>query len=182
MDIRRLAQETHNLLIFAQHMDSLEIGRGVGSVLPEALKSVGAVDVLLNHAERLLTRDEIERAIHRTYAVGPATMVCGASFEDAIAIASMQPNILLVESLQLIGFGVRSAEDQSAIARINCAVWETNPQIRVLHNAGISNGRDVNEIVAAGAQGTDSTSGIIKVDDPFAMREEMLRSVRAAWD
>jgi triosephosphate isomerase len=33
-------------------MDSLPIGRGIGSVLPEALKGDGAVGVLLNHAEK----------------------------------------------------------------------------------------------------------------------------------
>ena len=40
-DLRLLAQETENLLVFAQHMDPLPIGRGLGSVLPEAIKATG---------------------------------------------------------------------------------------------------------------------------------------------
>jgi len=61
VDIPILAQETKNLLIFAQHMDSLPLGWGVGSVLPEAVKAAGAVGVLLNHAEKKLPLDELER-------------------------------------------------------------------------------------------------------------------------
>ena len=51
------------VLAFAQHMDLLEVGRGVGPVLPEALKAAGAVGVLLNHAEKRLLNDEFERTI-----------------------------------------------------------------------------------------------------------------------
>ena len=68
------------------------------------------------------------------------------------------------------------------LIRINEAVWEINPEIRVLHGAGISCGQDVYDVIAAGAQGTGSTSGIILSSDPFGMVEEMVRSVREAWD
>ena len=38
-DIRLLAENTERILVFAQHMDCLPIGRGLGSVLPEACKN-----------------------------------------------------------------------------------------------------------------------------------------------
>ncbi len=41
-DIQMLAKETKHILVFAQHMDPLPIGRGLGSVLPEAVKAAGA--------------------------------------------------------------------------------------------------------------------------------------------
>ncbi len=63
VDIPLLKRETEHILVFAQHMDPLKIGRGVGSVLPEALKAAGAVGVLLNHAERPLTLEVIEATI-----------------------------------------------------------------------------------------------------------------------
>src|SRR4030042_1918809 len=65
VDIPILAREMENVLVFAQHMDSLEAGRGVGSVLPEALKAAGAVGVLLNHAEKRVLPDELKRTIKR---------------------------------------------------------------------------------------------------------------------
>src|SRR4030067_413939 len=59
VDIPLLAKETEHLLVFAQHMDSLPIGRGVGSVLPEAVKAAGAVGVLLNHDEEPVLLEDI---------------------------------------------------------------------------------------------------------------------------
>lgn len=182
VDIPLLAGAMKHALVFAQHMDSLGIGRGVGSVLPEAVKAAGAAGVLLNHAERKLSREEIRRTLQRADEVGLATMVCADDLDEAVAIARMGPNIIIAESPELIGVGKRAAQDQAAIAKINEAVWRVDPEIRVLHGAGISSGQDVYNIIAAGAQGTGSTSGIIKAPDPLAMTEEMIRSVRMAWD
>ncbi|OHE80272.1 MAG: hypothetical protein A2107_05810 [Verrucomicrobia bacterium GWF2_62_7] len=182
VDIPLLAREMENVLVFAQHMDWLEVGRGVGSVLPEALKAAGAVGVLLNHAEKRLAKDELERTIKRADQIGLATMVCADTLQDAAMIARMEPNIIIAESPALIGVGKRDADDRLAIDRINRAVREINPEIRVLHGAGISCGRDVYDAIAAGAQGTGSTSGIVLSSDPLEMAEEMIRSVREAWD
>jgi len=182
VDIPRLAQEMKNLLIFAQHMDALPVGRGVGSVLPEALKDAGAVGVLLNHAEKPLPFDVLQRTIQRADEVGLASMACAGNLEEVEIVAKMNPNILLAESPELIGSGKRGAEDQQAIQMINNLVWEINPQIFVLHGAGISSYQDVYEIIALGAQATGSTSGIINAQDPFVMLEEMIRSVREAWN
>jgi triosephosphate isomerase (TIM) len=182
VDIPILARETEHLLIFAQHMDPLPIGRGVGSILPEAVKEAGAKGVLLNHAEKPLPLDVIEQTIRRADEVGLATLVCADSYQKAEAIARMNPNIILAESPELIGVGKRSQEDQAAITTMNEVVWRINPAIKVLHGAGISNGQDVYAIIAAGAQATGSTSGIIKAKDPFGMVEEMISSVREAWD
>jgi triosephosphate isomerase len=182
VDIPLLAHNTRHLLIFAQHMDSLPIGRGIGSVLPEAVKAAGAAGVLLNHAEKKLTHEELERTIHRADEVGLASMVCADNLEEALKVARMSPNIIVAESPDLIGVGKRGENDQASVARINTAIWDVNPDIRVLHGAGISCGQDVYNIIAAGSQAAGSTSGIIKASAPFAMLEEMIRSVRTAWD
>jgi triosephosphate isomerase len=182
VDIPLLAHNTRHLLIFAQHMDSLPIGRGIGSVLPEAVKVAGAAGVLLNHAEKKLTHEELERTIHRADEVGLASMVCADNLEEALKVARMSPNIIVAESPDLIGVGKRGENDQASVARINTAIWDVNPDIRVLHGAGISCGQDVYNIIAAGSQAAGSTSGIIKASAPFAMLEEMIRSVRTAWD
>jgi triosephosphate isomerase (TIM) len=182
VDISLLANEMKRVLIFAQHMDSLKIGRGIGSVLPEAVKAAGAVGVLLNHVEKRLSMDELQLTMQRADEVGLATMVCADALEDAVAIAKLQPNIIIAESPDLIGVGKRGGDDSRVIEAINRAVWDVNPEIRVLHGAGISCGQDVYNVVAAGAQAAGSTSGIIKAKDPFAMLEEMIRSAREAWD
>ncbi len=65
VDIPTLVHETSNLLIFAQHMDPIRIGRGNGSVLPEALKAAGAEGTMLNHAEKPLSPNVLEETILR---------------------------------------------------------------------------------------------------------------------
>jgi triosephosphate isomerase (TIM) len=182
VDIGLLAHEMNRVLVFAQHIDSLDVGRGIGSVLPEAVKAAGAEGVLLNHFEKRLSMDALQRTMKRADEVELATMVCADNLEDAAVIAMMEPNIIIAESPELIGVGKRGGDDRRAIATINQIVWNVNPKIRVLHGAGISCGQDVYDIIAGGAQGTGSTSGIIQAKDPFAMLEEMISSVRAAWD
>ena len=182
VDIRMIAAGTKNILVFAQHVDSLRVGRGTGSVLPEAVKAAGAAGVLLNHAEKKLPLEELKRTIKRADEVGLASMACADNLEEAAEVAYMNPNIIIAEAPELIGAGKRSVDDQQVIGRINRTVWEINPDIRVLHGAGISNGQDVYNVIAAGAQGTGSTSGILLADDPFRILEDMIRSVRSAWD
>ena len=69
-DIRQIAQETDNIFVFAQHMDPLPIGRGLGSVLPEAIKAAGATGVMLNHAERPMSISDLYKTIKRADEVG----------------------------------------------------------------------------------------------------------------
>jgi triosephosphate isomerase len=182
VDIPLLASETESILVFAQHMDFLQIGRGVGSVLPEAVKAAGAAGVLLNHAEKPLSMETIEATVRRADEVGLASMVSAGTPEEVVKIAQMQPNIVLAESPALIGVGKREENDSALISETNKLVWKINPGIRVLHGAGISNGQDVYNIILAGAQGTGSTSGILRAPDPFQMLEEMISCVRMAWD
>jgi triosephosphate isomerase (TIM) len=182
VDIRLVVGGTKSLLVFAQHMDSLPIGRGVGSILPEAVKSAGASGVLLNHVEKRLSMDELEHTIHRADEVGLVSMACADNLKDAMTIAQMAPNIIIVESPDMIGGGKRAENDRETLSHINDTIWGINPEIRVLHGAGISSGQDVFNIIAAGSQASGSTSGIIKAHDPYAMVEEMIRAEREAWD
>ena len=181
-DIAAVAAVVQRTLVFAQHMDPLKPGRGVGSVLPEALRAAGAVGVLLNHVERRLPRDVLARTIQRADQVGLATMVCADDAADAVSVAALEPNVIIVESPVLIAGGARDSDERHAIAASNQAVWRVDPRIRVLHGAGINGARDVYDVIAAGAQGTGSSSAIFGAADPLAMLDEMIASVREAWD
>ena len=179
-DIKLIADNTERILVFAQHMDSLPVGRGLGSVLPEAVKAAGAVGVMLNHAEKPLTMEEIEKTIKRADEVGLATIVCADTVEELKEIAKLGPNLLVAEPTELIGTGTTS--DANYVVETIRTVREINPDIMVLQGAGISNGDDVYNTIKLGAQATGSTSGIIKAADPAAMVEEMISALRRAWD
>ena len=179
-DIRLLAENTERILVFAQHMDPLPVGRGLGSVLPEAVKAAGAKGVMLNHAEKKLTLDVIEQTIKRADEVGLATIVCADTLEELEAIAHLSPNLLVAEPTALIGTG--QASDADYVTKTIEAVRKIDPRIMVLQGAGISNGNDVANVIRLGAQATGSTSGIIKAPDPYAMIEEMIHALRTTWD
>ena len=182
VDIPLIASQVEHLLVFAQHMDPLPIGRGIGAVLPEALKAAGAKGVLLNHAEKPLSLATLEATMQRADEVGLATLVCAGDLDQVRNIAALHPNLLLAESPALIGTGKRLANDREEIARIHQAAWQVNPELPVLHGAGIHDEKDVYRIIAAGAQGTGSTSGILLAEDPHEMLTRMIRALRAAWD
>jgi triosephosphate isomerase (TIM) len=179
-DIRMLAEATENLLVFAQHMDPLPVGRGLGSVLPEAVRAAGAVGVMLNHAERSMTLSDLNKAIKRADEVGLVTIVCADTIEEAQAIAHLSPNIIVAEPTELIGTGQPS--DKKYIMETTAAIKKINPEIQVLQGAGISNGQDVYNVIKADADATGTTSGIMKAEDPEAMLDEMIKAVRTAWD
>lgn len=179
-DIYLLAKETEHLLIFAQHMDPVKVGRGNGSILAEALKAAGAHGVILNHAEKPMTLADLSKAIQRADEVGLVTMVCADSIKEAEAIAQLSPNIIVPEPTELIGTGVTS--DEEYVIATTSAIKKINPDIEVLQAAGITNGHDVYKTIKAGADATGTTSGIMKAEDPEAMMEEMIRAVRTAWD
>ena len=180
-DIRPIAEATSRIKVFAQHMDQVYPGKGIGAVLPEALKEAGAVGVLLNHAERPLTLDEIRRSVERAGEVGLAALVCAGTPQEAAAAASLGPDMILAEAPGLIGKGARGPGDMEEIARINQAVHRVAPGMMILHGAGISDEKDVYEVIKAGADATGSTSGIMKADNPCEMMEKMIASVAAAW-
>ena len=179
-DIKLLADNTERILVFAQHMDYLTPGRGLGSVLPEAVKAAGAVGVMLNHAEKPLTLQEIEKTIARADEVCLGTIVCADTVEDVKKIAKMGPNLIVAEPTDLIGTGQTS--DSNYVIETIKTVNEINPDIMVLQGAGISNGQDVYNTIKLGAQATGTTSGIMKSDKPYEMVEEMLFNLRKAWD
>jgi triosephosphate isomerase len=182
VDIPLVARETRHILVFAQHMDSIGIGRGIGSVLPEAVKEAGAVGVLLNHAEKRLSLSEINRTIKRADQVGLATLVCADTPEEAAALAHLAPNIILAEPPELIGSGEAGAAGRDYVAGINERIRSINPRIRVLHSAGIRGPQDVADIVCLGAEATGCTSAVVKAQDPAAMLEAMIKAMREAWD
>lgn len=178
-DLYLLAKETENLLLFAQHIDPIEPGRGNGWILPEAVKAAGAVGVILNHAEKPMTLADLSLGIKRADEVGLVTMVCADSLKEAEAIALFAPNIIVAEPTELIGTGKTS--DEEYVIATTSAIKRVNPEIQVLQAAGITNGQDVYNVIKAGADATGTTSGIMKAVDPEAMLDEMIRAIRLAW-
>ena len=179
-DIYMLAHETKNLVIVAQHIDPIPVGRGQGSILAEAVKAAGAHAVMLNHAEKPVTLAGLAASVKRADEVGLVSIICADSLKEAEAVALLNPNIIVAEPSELIGTGVTS--DEEYVRATTAAIKKVNPEIQVLQAAGIKCGQDVYNVIRAGADATGTTSGVMRAEDPEAAMEEMISAVRRAWD
>lgn len=181
VDIRLIRENTSGRIrVYAQHMDSIPVGRGMGEALAEALKEAGAEGVMLNHAERKLSLKEIEKSIKRADEAGLATMVCGDTMDELREIAYMEPNIIVAEPTELIGTGKAAGKEYVDVC-LNL-IKGINPEILVLPSAGISSGQDCYNIIHMGAEATGCSSALAKASDGGRLAREMISSVRKAYD
>ncbi len=182
VDIPAVARETEHILVFAQHLDPVPPGRGVGAMLAEAVRAAGAEGAMLNHSERPMTLAEIERALVRAREVGLRTLVYADSPEQAAGLAMLGPDIVLAEPPELIG-GSRSAatEMREFVDRTVELVGRVDPAIIVMCSAGVQTAADVAAMMALGVDGTGSSSGILRAPDPVVRMDEMIRAMHRTW-
>ncbi len=180
VDIRRVAENTDRLIVFAPYMDVLRPGRGIADILPEAIKAAGAKGVVLNHCERPMTLSAIRQTIERANELDLLSFVCTDTIDESRAIAQLRPDIINPEPTELIGTGTTSS--MSYVQESIKAIKEVYPSILVEQAAGITSGKQVYDNIMAGADAAGAASGIIHAADPIAMIDEMVFHVRKAYD
>ena len=180
VEIARVKAATKRIHVFAPHMDPIVPGRGLADILPESLVAAGAEGVMLNHVEKPLDFETLEKTIKRAEEVGLTTIVCADSMADASRIAGLHPDIIVAEPSELIGTGVSVGPEYVAAA--TDSVKKVDENILVLTAAGIAGGEDVYNTIMAGADATGSSSGVAKAADRPAMVDEMISAVRRAWN
>ena len=179
-EIRRIAESTEKLFVFAPYMDTLRPGRGMADVLPEAIRDAGASGVLLNHCERPMSLPQIKATIDRANELGLITFACADSIAETKAIAQLQPDIINPEPSELIG--TDQASDMGYVVETLKVVREICPDILVEQAAGITTGKQIYDFIMAGNDAAGSASGILKSPDPFKLLDEMMSNVRKATD
>lgn len=179
-EIRKIAEHTERLIVFAPYMDTLYPGRGMADVLPEALKAAGAKGVLINHCEKPMTLAAIKRTIERANELELASFACADSIAEAKAIAQFHPDIINPEPTELIG--TNTSSDMGYIRETLLAIKSLFPDILVEQAAGITKGSQIYDFIMAGNDGAGSASGILKSPDPFALLDEMMYFTRKAKD
>lgn len=165
-DLYRVSKEVE-VPVYAQHVDSLEPGRGTGSLLPEAAKKAGAVGSLVNHSERRLDLDEIESIVERLDETDLESVVCAESVERAGEVSAFGPDVVAIEPPELIGTGRSVSQVKPGVIKETVKkVHDVNPDVRVLCGAGVSTGEDVKIALELGAEGILIASAVVKADDP----------------
>ncbi len=178
VDLAKIAKDFPHLVICAQNMDALKPGKGMGHILPEALKEAGVQATFLNHAENPKTVSDLTETMTRAKELGILTIVCADDVADAKAIAQLQPDVMVCELKSLIGTGITA--DMDYMKATNEAVKTVSPNTKTLQAAGISSGEDVYKAIASGADGTGGTSGIVAAKDPEAALREMIEALDRA--
>ena len=179
-DIRRVAEQTKNLIVFAPSMDDIPIGRGVADILPESIRAAGADGVMLNHTEKQLPYQKLKNTVERAKQLKMLTMLAADSVVEAKASAMLAPDIIAAEPTELIGTGVAGSLDYIQISAQ--AIRSINPDVYVLIGAGISSGQDVYNAIKAGADASGSSSAVACSKNQSSLVNEMLQAARQAWD
>jgi triosephosphate isomerase len=180
VEIRRVAENTKNLIVLAPYMDTLYPGRGMADVLPEGLKAAGAKGVVVNHCEKPMSVPQIKKTIDRAKELDFLVFACADTIAEAKAIAQLHPDIINPEPSELIGGS--QASDMGYVMESVEAIKSIYPDILVEQAAGITNGQQVYDFIMAGSDAAGAASGIIKAEDPLAMIDEMIGAVRRAAD
>lgn len=168
------------VLVFSQTMDIEPLGPSMGAVTPESLVDAGADGVMLNHESNPLDPAALEHAVGRAHELGLETIVCAGSESDAIDAARLSPTAVLFEPPALIG----TVGDQPRpwIGEANRAIHAANPAVLTMHAGGVSDPGVARSIMASGADGTGSTSGILTADRPITAARDFIAAARAGWD
>ena len=174
MDLPIIASEI-DIPVFAQHFDPVSFGAYTGHISPRALLQAGAAGSLLNHAERKLSLESLEKALEMARSLDFFTIVCADTAYAGKAVSELDPDLVAIEPPELIGGDV--------------SVVTANPQIisdaismigsgKVLIGAGIKTSQDVKRCLKLGASGVLLASGVAKALDPegalFELAQGML--------
>ncbi|WP_136687887.1 triose-phosphate isomerase [Halorhabdus amylolytica] len=172
-DLRLIASET-DLPVFAPAVDPVSPGRGMGTLLPEALAEAGAAGAVINHAENRDTVADIETKIGRCRKVGLDAIVCVDSVETGRAVAALEPDQLLFERPEDISTDrAITRTHPERIDRFLDMRDDVAPDTRVRVGGGISTAEDVRRAFELGADATGAASAIATVDD----QERLLREI-----
>lgn len=176
IDLKEIVK-TVNIPVFVQHIDPINCGRGTGSVLPEAVKDVGAYGTLLNHSEKRLNRDVLEHCIRRAKEVGLKQIVCAENPEEAASFMEYEPDMVAVEPPELIGGDISVSTANPEI--IDRSV-ESIGAGKVIVGAGVKDARDVKIAFELGASGILLASGVMKAEDPEAVLLDLVKGIKEA--
>lgn len=182
VEIRRVVENTKNLIVLAPYMDTLRPGRGMADILPEALKAAGAEGVVVNHCEKPMSLPQIKATIDRARELDMLVFACADSVAETKAIAELHPDIINPEPSELIGGTGGGVSDMGYVMEVIREIRKIDPDILIEQAAGITNGQQVYDFIMAGSEAAGAASGIMKAADPLAMIDEMIAATRRAAD
>ncbi len=160
--------------VLSEHIDDIEYDSHTGGILAEDVKENGAIGTLLNHSEKRIATDVIERSIKRAKEAGLITVVCVENADEGKKISSFEPDFIAVEPPELIGGEVSVSTAQPGLIKESVEKIGRN----VLVGAGVKTAEDVKKALELGAAGVLVASGVTKADDPEKALKELVKGLK----
>jgi triosephosphate isomerase (TIM) len=167
--------------VLSQHVDFSKPGSTTGFMVPEIVKSYGAVGSLINHSEhRIDNIDSVRELVNILKNLQMVSIVCVRTPEEAGTIANFNPDFIAIEPPELIGSGKAvSKENPSIVTKSISAVVERSDSSKVICGAGIVDKADVESALRLGAKGVLVASGIIKAKSWYDKIHELASGFKA---
>ena len=161
----RLAEKFPNLIIYSQHVDSIDHGAFTGRFSIDSLKELGVIGSLLNHSERRIDFQTIEETLERSNSSDFPVVVCCESPPEAEKVAEMHPEAIAYEPPELIGgkISVTTAKPEIITETVNICKKRNVP---LLVGAGVKSSSDLLSSLKLGSAGVLLASGIVLSEDP----------------
>ena len=158
-----LALSKQGVPIVSQHVDDSTIGATTGFIIPEILKSYGAVGSIINHSEHKIDHSQIKNLVKRLRDLDMISIVCADDMDEVEAISRFSPDYLAIEPPELIGKGIAVSKANPSIIRDSVRlVKQISSAVRVLCGAGIVDKNDIEKALELGSEGILISSGVVK--------------------
>lgn len=160
--------------VYAQKADLGEQGKSTGATIPESIKAAGCAGSLLNHSESRIPFEVMRQTVERMRRVGLAACACAETTEEAVEIASMNPDFLAIEPPELIGTGIAVSKARPELLTVTAsALKEKGYKGTLLCGAGIVNAEDVATAIKLGTEGILVASSVVRAQDWTAKLREL---------
>lgn len=177
IDLKEICQKV-KIPVFAQHVDAIEEPEAyTGHIVAENLKEIGVRGTLINHSERRVKLEDIEKTVGVARKNGLISFCCAATAKEGRAVARFNPDFIAIEPPEFIGSGisVSTAKPEIVINSIR-EIQSVNKKIKVLCGAGITNGKDVRRALELGTCGVLVASGVVKASNPRKVLAEFVKA------
>jgi len=176
IDLKEIASRV-KIPIYAQHVDYKPVGKSTGNIVPEQLLNINIRGSLLNHSEKNISLNDIEKTVIRLKELDMTSIVCAKSQVEAKQISKfkvVKPTFIAVEPPELIGGEISVSQAKPEVITKSVGVCGDIP---VLVGAGIKDNADVKVAISNGARGVLLSSHFVLAKDPEKFLVELLKGV-----
>lgn len=157
-DIYRVAKSV-SIKVLAQHADAIGAGQFTGHIFTGNIRENGAFGTLLNHSERQLSLDALEKSVNSAKSAGLLAVVCASTPEIAQKASLFSPDFIAIEPPELIGGNISVSTAKPEI--ITNTIKKIKSNVPVLCGAGIKTREDVRKAYELGVKGILVASGVV---------------------